>query len=219
MPTALTPALLAEQLHLADLLQAGRDRMLEPQDLPGRYGRVVRALDLVLQAIGGEAVVAGGWAVWRHGYLGRVTQDLDIVIPASQVNDLLRGAAVSGFEILSPPAGRWPKIRHKESDVEVDLLPEGATPGVAAHPAPTTIAHPARLGARPGRLSYISLPGLVELKLAAGRARDESDVVELILANPGQVEPIRRHLQTVHPAYVAHFDELRIRAQQQADRG
>jgi len=218
MSTALTPEFLAEQLQLADLLQAGRDRMLEPQDLPGRYGRVVRALDLLLQAIGGEAVVAGGWAVWRHGYLGRVTQDLDIVVPASQVDDLLRTAAVSGFEILPRRPGLGPKLRHKESDVEVDLLPEGATPGVAAHPAPTTIAHPARFGARPGKLTYISLPGLVELKLAAGRARDESDIVELILANPQQIESIRRHLQTVHKAYLVRFDELRARAQQQIDR-
>ncbi len=30
----------------------------------------------------------------------------------------------------------------------------------------------------------MSLPSLIELKLAAGRARDESDVVELVLTNP-----------------------------------
>ena len=33
---------LAAQLEMAELLRAGRDRMLDPQDLPGRYGRVVR---------------------------------------------------------------------------------------------------------------------------------------------------------------------------------
>ena len=89
MTTAVTPQSLSDGLELADLLRAGRDRMLEPQDLPGRYGRVVRAVDRLLQVVQGEAVVAGGWAVWRHGYLGRVTQDVDIVVPAAVVEELL----------------------------------------------------------------------------------------------------------------------------------
>jgi len=216
MTAAVTAQLVAEQLELADLLRAGRDRMLEPQELPGRYGRVIRALDRLLGAIRGEAVVAGGWAVWRHGYLGRVTQDVDIVVPAGIVEELLRVAAVSGFEVLPTRAGAWPKLRHEESDVNVDLLPEGATPGTPSQPAPTTIPHPARLGAQVGRLKYIDLAGLVELKLAAGRARDQSDVVELLLANPDRVEAIRQHLRTVHQRYVEHFDGLAARAKEQA---
>lgn len=191
--------------------------MLEPQDLPGRYGRVIRALDRVLGAIRGEAVVAGGWAVWRHGYLGRVTQDVDIVVPAGVVEELLRVAAVSGFDVLPGRAGTWPKLRHKESDVTVDLLPEGATPGTPSQPAPTAIPHPARFGAQVGRLKYIPLAGLVELKLAAARARDESDVVELLLANPDQLAAIRQHLGAVHEGYVERFDALAARAREQAE--
>ena len=42
---------LTQQLELADQLLAGTDRMFEPQDLPGRYGRVVRALDHLLQIV------------------------------------------------------------------------------------------------------------------------------------------------------------------------
>ena len=49
--------------------------------------------------------MAGGWAVWRHGYLGRVTQDVDIVVPAARVDELLRVASVSGFEVVSDTAG------------------------------------------------------------------------------------------------------------------
>jgi hypothetical protein len=218
MGMIVTPDFLAAQLELADSLHAGRDRMLQPQDLPGRYGRVVAALDHLLQAIGCEAVVAGGWAVWRHGYLGRVTQDVDIVVPVERIDELLRAAAVSGFEVLSAPPGRWPKLRHKESDVSVDLLPEGARPGTASKPAPTTIPHPSRLGARGTTLTYIDLTGLVELKLAAGRARDDSDIVELVCANPDQVDHIRRHLAGVHEHYVRRFDELVARAREQADR-
>ena len=113
--------------------------MLQPQDLPGRYGRVVQAVDRVLASAGCEAVLAGGWAVWRHGYVGRVTQDIDIALAANQVEEFLRVASVAGFELLPTPPGRWPKLRHKDTGVEVDILPEGGRPGSAAKPAPTTI--------------------------------------------------------------------------------
>src|SRR5690349_3953556 len=101
---------LTRQLELADELLAGRDQMFEPQDLPGRYGRVVRAVDHLLDVVGCEAVLGGGWAVWRHGFQGRVTQDIDIVLAADQVDAFLSAAAVGGFDVLPRPAGRWPKL-------------------------------------------------------------------------------------------------------------
>jgi hypothetical protein len=217
MTRAVTPDVLAEQLALADELLAGRNSMLEPQDLPGRYGRVVKDLDRVLNVANCLAVVGGGWAVWRHGFIGRVTQDVDIIVPAVKVDELLRVAAVSGFDVLKTPAGRWPKLIHKATGVQVDLLPEGERPGTPAHPAPTTLPHPSTIGATEGRLSYITLPGLVGLKLAAGRARDEADVVELLRANPDQVGVVRQHLAGVHAQYVTTFDALLQRAREQRD--
>jgi hypothetical protein len=213
----ITSGMLAAQLELAESLRAERDTMLKPQELPGRYGRVIAALDHLLQVIGCEGVVAGGWAVWRHGYLGRVTQDVDIVVPAGAIEELLRVAPAGGFDVVEGQLGMWPKLRHKETDITVDLLPEGATPGTPKRPAPTTIPHPSQMGARGTVLEYIDLPSLVELKLAAGRARDESDIVELIRVNPEQVDQIRQHLGRVHDAYATRFDALVERAEEQAD--
>jgi len=204
----LTAEALSQQLELADALLAGRDRMLEPQDLPGRYGRVVRAIDQVLHACNCEAVVSGGWAVWRHGYLGRVTQDIDIALPKVSIEQFLQAAAVTGFELLSQPEGRWPKLRHRETGIEVDILPEGGRPGTAARPAPTTIPHAVTMGAVRGSLRYILLPSLIELKLAAGRLRDEADVVELARENCDRLDELRRHLTAVHPQYARRFEEL-----------
>jgi hypothetical protein len=214
---AVTLDVLEEQLALADELLAGRDTMFEPQDLPGRYGRVVRDLDRVLGLAGCVAVVGGGWAVWRHGFLGRVTQDVDILVPADKVDELLRVAGGSGFDALAPPAGRWPKLVHKATGVQVDLLPEGQRPGTPARPAPTTLPHPSKLGAAGSNLRYITLNGLIELKLAAGRARDEADVVELLRANADQVDAVRQHLAAAHADYVAAFDRLLNRAREQQD--
>jgi hypothetical protein len=208
-------ASLTERLELADELLARRAEMLDPQDLPGRYGRVVKAVDHLLQVIGCEAVLGGGWAVWRHGYVGRVTQDLNVALPADRIDEFLRAASVSGFDVLPVPPGRWPKVMHRDTGIEVDVLPEGGRPGTAAKPAPTTIPHPSRMGAAGSVLRYMSLPYLIELKLAAARARDESDVVELVRANADQIETIRRHLASVHPDYVVAFDALTQRAREQ----
>lgn len=199
---------LTEQLQLADVLLLGRKSMFEPQDLPGRYGRVVSALDQVLTACNCESVVAGGWAVWRHGYLGRVTQDVDIVLAADRLGEFLQAASVAGFEVLPSRQGNWPKLLHRETGIEVDILPEGGRPGSANRPAPTTIAHPRSMGAITGQLTYISLMSLVELKLAAGRLRDDADVAELIRENQADIDKIAEHLAKVHPRYAQRFAEL-----------
>ncbi len=204
----LTFASLTEQLQLADVLLAGRDRMLEPQDLPGRYGRVVRAVDQVLCACNCESLVGDGWAVWRHGYVGRVTQDIDIILPSASIAEFLQAAGVCGFQQLAQPAGRWPKLRHRETGIEVDILPEGGRPGTGSNPAPTTIPHPESMGGVRGMLKYITLPALIELKLAAGRLRDEADVMELARENRHRIDEIRNHLTGVHPRYAGRFESI-----------
>ncbi len=175
-------------------------------------------MDHLLGTLKCPAVLASGWAVWRHGFVGRVTQDVDIVLPADRIEEFLRLAAVSGFEVLAQPEGRWPKACHKDTDIKVDILTEAARPGTAAKLAPTTIRHPLALGGEGSSLAYVSLPALVELKLAAGRIGDEHDVVELIRANRDQVDAIREHLATIHADYVVAFDALVQRAGTQEER-
>ena len=203
---------LCKQFELAEQLRLGKESMLEPQDLPGRYGRVIQAVDGLLTAIRCESVIGGGWAVWRHGYVGRITQDVDIVLPKARIEEFLRVAAVSGFQILPVAPGRWPKVLHTKTDVKVDILPEGERPGTVSKPAPTTIGHPAKMGASGTILRYIELPSLIELKLAAGRGQDDADVIKLVAANADQVDTVRQHLSQVHASYVTAFDHLVQRA-------
>ena len=56
------------------------------------------------------------------------------------------------------------------------------------------------------------MPALIEMKLAAGRLKDENDVVELVRANQNQVDSIRNHLLAVHPDDAATFDRLVVEA-------
>lgn len=182
--------------------------MLTPQELPGRYGRVVRAIDRVLQATSCDAIVGGGWAVWRHGFVNRVTQDIDIVLPTDRIDEFLQVAAVSGFQVLTNVPGRWPKLLHKETNVQVDILPEGERPGIPPRLAPTTIPSPQKLGAIVGTLTYVGINALVELKLAAARFKDKADVVEILRANMTEIASVRAHLELVHSQYVELFDAL-----------
>ena len=214
---AITRDFLTERLELADQLRDGMGTMLEPQDLPGRYGWVIKALDRLLQLAQSEAVLGGGWAVWRHGYVGRVTQDVDVVLPADRMSEFLRVAAASGFDVLPRPQGRWPKLLHKETGIQVDIRPEGERRRTPSRAAPTTLPHPSTLGAAGHRLRYITLPALIQLKLAAGWARDKADVVELLRANPDQIAAIRHHLSGIHADYVSALDRLVERAQEQRD--
>jgi len=215
--TSITADFVSEQLSICDELLLRRGQLVRPRDLPGRYGRAIQAIDHVLNAMCCEAVLAGGWAVWYHGFLGRMTQDIDIVLPALRIEEFQKVCSVSGFEMLAQNPGRWPKVRHKETDIKVDILPEGGRPGTAARPAPTTIPSPASLGASAGALEYIRFSSLIELKVAAGRARDEADIVELVRAHPERVEEVQKHLASVHPDYVAAFNHLLERAREQQD--
>jgi hypothetical protein len=218
MPPTITVQTLARQIELSEALQAGREHMLKPQDLPGRFGRVISSIDRVLHAVGCEAVLAGGWAVWRHGYAARVTQDVDVVLPADGVAEFLRVASSSGFDVPNAVPGRWPKVVHRETQITVDILPEGERPGTPSRPAPTTIPAPAAMGGVPSSLSYIDLPHLIELKLAAGRARDHADVVELLRANLEQLTSLRDHLAHAAPHYLPDFDHLTTQAHEADDR-
>jgi hypothetical protein len=212
-----TVNLLKEQIELSEQLIAGREQMIEPQDLPGRYGRVVKAIDHLLEVMHGEAVLGGGWAVWSHGFVERVTQDLDVALPASQIDEFMSVASVAGFQILPIQKGRWPKLLHKETGVKVDILPEGARPGTASKPAPTTIPSPTQMGATGNKLTYMRLESLVELKIAAGREKDLADVVELLKVNMDYLDALRGHLRSVHDSYVAVFDRLVESAREQID--
>ena len=99
---------LAEQLELAEQLNAGRETMFEPQDLPGRYGRVVQALDHVLLPLI-ELKLAAGRA-----------QDHADVIKLIQANpeqiDKIRGHFVGVHAVYVADFDRLVQQAHQEAE-------------------------------------------------------------------------------------------------------
>jgi len=203
-PSDLTfrPFVIGEELRYINAAES------KPEDLPGRYGRTIADLKRLLQAIDALSVVAGGWAVWHHGYAGRVTEDVDIVVSQDSIKDLQRHATTFGFDFLPPPEGRWPKLFHRETGIDVDLLPEGGIPGTASNPAPVAIRSPQNYGASQRSLPYISMAGLVELKLGAGRAKDIADLIEIIKMHPDRIQELKEHVTEIHTSYGPKFVQL-----------
>ena len=64
-------ALLQEQVEISEQLWAGRETMFQPQDLPGRYGRIVASLDRILghglpKCFGGRVGRVAAWLSWTN---------------------------------------------------------------------------------------------------------------------------------------------------------
>jgi hypothetical protein len=150
-----------------------------------RLGRFTRAMspdhpavDVILQETrrlltdaGVAFKIVGGVAVVHHGY-ERATVDVDVLIGADALPRIDAALAAHGFE--RPAAHR---LRHVPTEGRVDLLVAGAPlprAGAGVYPSPT------ELGASPRDKDVVDLPGLVALKLRAGRKRDVADVVELL---------------------------------------
>jgi hypothetical protein len=126
--------------------------------------RLLEAASVAFRLVGGIAVV-------HHGY-ARTTEDVDVLVQANARERIKPLLSEHGFERLSPC-----RLRHVATGVRVDLLFAGEPmPGAnrPSYPSPTEV------GASPRDARVIDLPGLMMLKLRAGRHRDQADVVELL---------------------------------------
>ena len=115
--------------------------------------------------------LVGGVAVIHHGYV-RATRDLDLLLERDGLDALTRHLAEHGFERSAPS-----RLRHVESGVDVDLLFAGdprPRPGAPPYPGPHDLAR------SPRESDVVDLPGLLDLKLVAGRHQDLADVVALL---------------------------------------
>ena len=133
-----------------------------------------------LKALGVPYAVVGGMALFRHG-LRRFTEDVDVLVTKEDLKKI--HSKLSGLGYL--PVHRQSKhLRDTESAVRIEFLTTGDYPGdgkkkPVAFPDPRDVAFDA------DGIDYITLPKLVELKLAsgmtnAGRLKDLADVQELI---------------------------------------
>jgi hypothetical protein len=138
--------------------------------------RITRRLD----ELGIPYALVGGMALFFHGYR-RFTEDVDILVTREGLEEIHRRLEGLGY---LPPFRGSKHLRDTETGVRVEFLVAGDYPG-DGKPKPVAFPDPAAASVEVEGMHLLSLPGLIELKLASGisnpkRARDLVDVQELI---------------------------------------
>jgi hypothetical protein len=134
-----------------------------------------------LEGLGVPYAVAGGMALFRHGYQ-RFTNDVDILVTRDGLKTL--HDRLEGLGYLPPFSGSK-ILRDTETGVKIEFLVTGEYPG-DGKPKPVAFPDPADAGVDLEGIRCLSIPRLVELKLASGmtggleRMRDFADVIALI---------------------------------------
>lgn len=125
--------------------------------------------------------IAGGMALFRHGFR-RFTEDVDILVTAEGLKTIHENLDGLGY---LPPFTHSKNLRDTENGVKIEFLVAGEFPG-DGKPKPVAFPHPSEVAVDLDGIRFLSLPALVELKLASGltggvaRMKDFSDVVALI---------------------------------------
>ena len=172
------------------------------KNVDNEFGRVIAALAELAQRRQLPVAVVGGLAAIHHGYPA-VTEDVDVVIAREDLERILVVAPEHGFRIAWRSDSGWHTLMF--GDIEINVIPAGGRP---RDDASTVVPEPGDLGVREG-LDFADLAGWVELKIASGRRKDLTHVVEVLkVTEPGEVDRIRGRLRSVEALYAETFETL-----------
>ena len=140
----------------------------------------LRTVALRLEQLGVSYAVMGGMAAVAHGYL-RTTEDVDILVTEEGLKAIHESLTGLGYRPLFEGSKN---IRDTRTGVRIEFVVAGGFPG-DGKPKPVAFPDPAAASTEIDRVRYVTLPALIELKLASGmtnpaRVRDLGDVQELI---------------------------------------
>ena len=126
--------------------------------------------------------IAGAMALGAHGY-ERVTVDVDVLLTREGLARFKEEQLGRGYAEKFPGSKGLRDIEH---GVTIDVLIAGEFPG-DGRPKPVAFPDPAEAAIEGERFRILTLPKLVELKLASGmtaphRLKDLADVLELVRA-------------------------------------
>lgn len=142
-----------------------------------------RRIAEALEALAVPYAIAGGLAVASHHHV-RVTTDVDLLLTPDGLTRFKDAWLGRGW-VERFPGSRG--LRDTVAEVPVDVLLSGGFPG-DGEPKPVCFPDPAAVSERRDGLLVVTLPTLIELKLASGlsaphRLQDLADAIALIKAN------------------------------------
>ena len=142
--------------------------------------QALRSITAQLDALQVDYAVAGGMALFSHGFR-RFTEDIDILVTRDGLKTIHDSLEGHGYV---PPFRGSKNLRDAENGVRIEFLITGEYPG-DGKPKPVAFPTPHEVAMERDGIRYLNLPTLIELKLASGmsnadRLKDLADVQELI---------------------------------------
>ena len=164
-----------------------------------------------LSEAGIDYAIAGAIALGEHGFK-RLTENVDVLIRRGDLDRFKANWLGRGYVYVEVrPGGK--AIRDVTNNVKVDFLIAGDFPG-DGKPKPVAFPDPREAAVAGQKYRIVSLPRLIEMKLASGmtaphRLQDLADVLRLIQA----AELPRSFGAEIDPYVRAKFDELWLASQ------
>jgi hypothetical protein len=166
--------------------------------------QTMRRLARRLKTAGIPYAIMGAMPVNAHG-AERTTSDVDVLLTPEGL-DRFREKFVG--KLYEPIEGRPRRFRERQSGVTVDFLVTGRYPGIGK-PGPIAFPDPAAASEEIGKISVVTLPQLVQLKLAARRYYDFGDGVFLIRTRNLDESFMRLLHRSVHHDFIECLEEKR----------
>jgi hypothetical protein len=170
----------------------------------GREHQTLRRLVRRLEKAGIDYAIMGGMAVNAHG-AERTTRDVDVLMTPEGLESFRSQFVGKQYE---PVPGRPRRFRERQSGVTVGVLVTGRYPG-SGQPGPIAFPHPAEASEEILNTRVLTLPQLIQLKLAARRHYDFGDVVFLIRVHNLDESFLRQLHASVHRDFIECLEEKR----------
>jgi hypothetical protein len=141
--------------------------------------KTLRRIAQRLEELGVDYAIAGGMALFFHGYR-RFTEDVDVLVTPEGLQTIHANLEGRGYV---KPFEASKNLRDAETGVKIDFLVSGQYPG-DGKPGPVAFPEPERAAVEIDGVSILGVESIVQLKLASGkeshRAGDLDDVQKLI---------------------------------------
>jgi hypothetical protein len=162
------------------MIRSFRDTLREGSDFFMKRGRIYDTLNRITRRLRAEDIsyaVIGAMALAAHGFR-RFTEDVDLLTTPRGLDSIHQRLVGRGYA-----RDAMKKLRDTETGVSVKFFTSGEYPG-DGKPKPVRFPDPREASIECEGYSVITLPKLVELKVASGstpgRLKDLADVQELI---------------------------------------
>lgn len=147
----------------------------------GDVRATMKCLAARLTAEGIDYAVLGAMALGQHGYV-RMTEDVDVLVTRDGLTRFRKVCVGRGY--VPTHRGATRAFRDAATGVRIEFLVAGEYPG-DGKPKAVSFPDPAECSLEVEGIKVVSLPRLIELKLASGmtapdRLRDLADVQEII---------------------------------------